>query len=135
MEIKFRGKCISSKYEDESIYLKWIYGDLKHIGKEHFIYAEDGIWHEVDRHTIGQFTGMTDECGDEIYAGNIVAYDKNKFIVQYDIGSFMLVRIDNEIDMYSIFENCWNDDVYPISQLYWENNCEENCLTGVTILE
>ncbi|NFN17854.1 hypothetical protein FDB52_05775 [Clostridium botulinum] len=134
-KIKFRGKCISSKYEDESIYLKWIYGDLHHIGNEYFIYCDDGIWHEVNRDTIGQFTGLVDEDGNDIYVGNIVEYDNNEFIVKYDIGSFMLVRISDSTDMYSIFENCWNDDVYPMSQLHWENDCEENSLTGVTVVE
>ncbi|NFA42972.1 hypothetical protein EXM65_10385 [Clostridium botulinum] len=120
---------------------EWIYGSLcKNIKGNYGIQVEQGefkwkVVKTVDIKSIGQFTGMTDEYDNEIYAGNIVEYEGNKFVVQYDIGSFMLVRTDDETDMYSIFENCWNDDVYPMSQLYWENGCEENSLTGVTVLE
>lgn len=35
----------------------------------------------------------------------------------------MLVRCSDKTDMYEQFSNCWNDDVYPLSQCYWEHDC------------
>jgi hypothetical protein len=46
----------------------------------------------------------------------------------------MLVRCSDETDMYEQFKNCWNDDVYPLSQLYWENDCEEDVIYEIEVI-
>ena len=91
-EIKFRGKRLTDG--------KWIYGDFFRNRGLAFI-ASDGIvenplasWHDynVAPDTVGQFTGLHDCDGNEIYEGDIVRNESAGFcgVVQYRDATFII---------------------------------------------
>lgn len=121
-EIKFRGKRVDVS--------SWVYGNLRQENSGNKVimtnlstwgdngdnvdpYGEDVI---VNPDTIGQFTGLHDKNGKEIFEGDIIRNESCKGVVVYKNGAFCLELgkscgyvwlfcLDSLLDIGNIYDN------------------------------
>lgn len=103
-EIKFRGKSLKNG--------EWIFGLLNKDIKGHCRIQFDPKYFSVivDPATVGQFTGLKDKNGREIYDGDIVSVNNERMaIVCYEDAGFVIKSDFGEIYMRGIGVHMYPD--------------------------
>lgn len=124
-EIKFRGqtKLIVGTYnlgkEDGEWVKGFLYDDIGKLVIRQFEYDRANyIGYEVDPETVGQYIGVPDKNGKEIYEKDIVLIDGEDeyFVVEWDNDTARFVM--NSENLIVDFDNYWGYQVEVVGNVY-----------------
>ncbi|MGX8234013.1 YopX family protein [Bacillus subtilis] len=118
-EIKFRGKPIED-YGD----VKWFYGNavINYDDKLAYIEAVRQGYVPVEWESIGQYTGLKDKNGQEIYEGDIVVDGReNSAEVVFDDGCFCVIGYLGDLRTHPLRDSLFCGERFEVIGNIYEN--------------
>lgn len=119
-EIKFK-----AKYIDED---RWMEGDLVHHGDRTYIYdafVDEGKVEvdeiEVDPNTVCQFTGFTDNKGQDIYENDIlehIKYPNIKLCIKWFENRYAFQKISGEVETYNLATSGFLENYIVVGSMF-----------------